>query len=95
MGSFYFRKILTCYNERDSKGILTNDILEVTVMKFNFEMEASEMKEIISGFTAIMNAYVDNEKSARNEKIKVEEKKAEITGTELRKAREALERAIK
>lgn len=66
-------------------------------MKFNFEMEASEMESMMSAITNAVRAYAAYEKDERQSRIEAEsaKRREEITGTELRKAREAIEKAIK
>ena len=66
-------------------------------MKVNFEMESSEMTAIMTVITDAIKAYAEHEKDERKSRYEADiaKRHEEITGTELRKAREAIERAVK
>ena len=81
---YIFRKILTCYNERDSNGILTNDILEVLIMKVNFEMEPNELVELFK----LCGNIIDKEADRVNTRTELDAKK------ELAKARNELSQFV-
>lgn len=65
-------------------------------MKFNFEMEPSELEAMGEAIGSMINAYLENEKDSRKSRIEAEKARieTETTGTELRKAREALEKIV-